>query len=480
MVCKNCGAQLQNDDTFCAACGEDCQSTEKTAVKCIECGKFFDKEFGICPFCGTELIDDIVEEVDIQDTVLPLEDAEEALEEEKTEGNFVLCPNCNNKYDINVGLCTICGYSFLESNETVAEDDEASDNVSATQDSTSDKLQNTYNSAYSDTEENKPVNYKKIGIISAVVIGFIIVIALIVNANKLSGVSMNQIETDISELSVVTNGVIESEYTPFTPYAVDSVEIEKRQTNIDDKEDIVYCNVVISNEYYQTDLQIKLVYNYYDDGGWVADDHEIVSKNSIAVSGVELDLCNVAYYENVFNYINPKVDNCTISQETDIDNQIDIIYITDEENHYTVSASATFTFDQNYGWQTLNSNKSKEIVPKIYNVVFDYDSVMKGTFYYYRDSSTNVVSIVECTFKILSYDSNTNEIQGSYDWFSAFGDDYVRNKNFKAILNKENHSITFLADTGGYLVRTKNTNVTLYYDFDEDSWTNNRIELERK
>lgn len=343
-----------------------------------------------------------------------------------------------------------------------------------------DNLQNNHESACGYTNDNKAINYKKIGIIAAAVICAVIILSVVLSSPKRTGVSMNQIETDISELPAITNGVIQSDYTPFATYTVDSVDIEKRQTNIEDKEDIVYCNVRISNEYYQTDLEIKLVYNYYDDGGWVADDHEIVSKNSYPLCGVDLDLCNIVRYENSYDYINPEIDNYTISQETDLDNQIDTLYITDEENHYTVTASATFTFDQNYGWQTLNSNKNKEIVPKIYNVVFDYDSVMKGTFYYYSDSSTNVVSIVECTLKILSYDSNTNEIQGSYDWFSAFGDDYVRNKNFKAVLNKENHSITFLAETGGYLVRTKNTNVTLYYDFDKDSWTNNRIELERK
>lgn len=290
MDCKKCGAELQNDDTFCAACGEDCKNQEKEAVKCNECGKFFNKEFGMCPFCGTELAEDNIELTDNQDTLLSVTDTEEAFVEENTEGDFVLCPICNNKYDVNVGLCTICGYSSLESDETVAEEDEASANVSAIEDSTSDKLQNTYNSAYSDTEENKPVNYKKIGIISAVVIGVILVISLIVNGSKLSGVSMNQIELDISELSVVTNGVIESEYTPFTPYTVDSVEIEKRQTNIDDKEDIVYCNVVISNEYYQTDLQIKLVYNYYDDGGWIKDGNSVVSETTVPVAAIKKEL----------------------------------------------------------------------------------------------------------------------------------------------------------------------------------------------
>lgn len=330
MICKNCGAELQNDDTFCAACGEDCINKEKEAVQCSECGKFFNKEFGMCPFCGTELVEDRIEQTDNQDIPLSVTDTEEAFVEENTESNFGLCPNCNNKFDINVGLCTICGYSSFELDETVAEEDEASANVSAIEDSTSDKLQNAYNSAYNDTEENKPVNYKKIGIISAIVIGIIIVIALIVNGSKLSGVSMNQIESDISELSVVTNGVIESEYTPFTPYTVDSVEIEKRQTNIDDKEDIVYCNVVISNEYYQTDLQIKLVYNYYDDGGWIKDGSSVVSDTTIPIAPIPID----------------SVDKITV---TALKTKIDLTssYITDitlDDDSYTYTSTINYKY----------------------------------------------------------------------------------------------------------------------------------------
>lgn len=36
MICKKCGAQLQNDDTFCAVCGADCKSKEKEVVKRCE------------------------------------------------------------------------------------------------------------------------------------------------------------------------------------------------------------------------------------------------------------------------------------------------------------------------------------------------------------------------------------------------------------------------------------------------------------
>lgn len=43
---------------------------EKEAVKCSECGKFFNKEFGMCPFCGTELVEGNIETIDNQDALL--------------------------------------------------------------------------------------------------------------------------------------------------------------------------------------------------------------------------------------------------------------------------------------------------------------------------------------------------------------------------------------------------------------------------
>lgn len=478
MTCKNCGAELQAADTFCGECGVKIESQEKEAEKCNDCGKFFNKEFGMCPFCGTELAEDNIELTDNQHIPLSVTDTEEAFVEENTEGNLVLCPNCNNKYDINVGLCTICGYSSLELDEFGIEDEDALNNGVANEENTSDKLQNAYNSAYCDTEENKPVNYKKIGIISAVVIGFIIVIALIVNGGKLSGVSINQIESDISELSVVTNGVIESEYTPFTPYTVNSVEIEKRQTNIDDKEDIVYCNVVISNEYYQTDLQIKLVYDYYDDGGWVLEENEITSNNSVPIKGIELKDCNIAYYDEDFSFIDTKPNNYVITQETDIENQIDYLYISDEQNNYKISASVVFSFDQYVGWQTSNSNDDKEICPVIDSVKFDYESVIKGTFETSGEFKAFGFNFpYERRLKITSYNNETGEIKGNYYSYNDYSSERITADNFNAVLNKENNSITFSATRKYY--GTSDTYVTLDYNFDKDVWYCNGKIIER-
>lgn len=117
MICKNCGAELQAADTFCGECGVKIESQEKEAVKCSECGKFFNKEFGICPFCGSE-----ISTGKSVDEILPENDETQTYGTQDEEKTFAMCPVCGNRYDADVGLCDICGYSELESEVEHEED----------------------------------------------------------------------------------------------------------------------------------------------------------------------------------------------------------------------------------------------------------------------------------------------------------------------------------------------------------------------
>ncbi len=53
---------------------------------------------------------------------------------------------------------------------------------------------------------------------------------------------------------------------------VKSVEIIKRNTNKENKKDEVYVKAIADGFGVECDLQYKLVYNYYTDGGWVLDE----------------------------------------------------------------------------------------------------------------------------------------------------------------------------------------------------------------
>lgn len=54
-----------------------------------------------------------------------------------------------------------------------------------------------------------------------------------------------------------------------------SMEISKRQTNKDDKEDIIYASIIGEGEFATHEYECKLVYNYYEQGGWILDAVEI-------------------------------------------------------------------------------------------------------------------------------------------------------------------------------------------------------------
>lgn len=64
---------------------------------------------------------------------------------------------------------------------------------------------------------------------------------------------------------------------PFEQMGDDFYEMEtkttivKRQTN--EKEDFAYCEVQLTNEYYQIVKYLKLNFNYYDEGGWILDSY---------------------------------------------------------------------------------------------------------------------------------------------------------------------------------------------------------------
>ncbi len=73
-----------------------------------------------------------------------------------------------------------------------------------------------------------------------------------------------QIISDINEFGVE---LFEKEKIEIT-----DCEIIKRQTNKEDKEDIVYCKLFSKTSYCDHEFQYKLTYNFYDEGGWILDD----------------------------------------------------------------------------------------------------------------------------------------------------------------------------------------------------------------
>jgi hypothetical protein len=57
---------------------------------------------------------------------------------------------------------------------------------------------------------------------------------------------------------------------------VDSVDIERRQTN--DKSDVAYCIVVMSDDQYQATAHYEINFEYYDEGGWYLENYNTYEK----------------------------------------------------------------------------------------------------------------------------------------------------------------------------------------------------------
>ncbi len=58
-----------------------------------------------------------------------------------------------------------------------------------------------------------------------------------------------------------------------------SCEIIKWQSNTESKEDIVYCALTAQNSFYRSERQYRLLYNFYDGGGWILDGATAENKN---------------------------------------------------------------------------------------------------------------------------------------------------------------------------------------------------------
>lgn len=112
------------------------------------------------------------------------------------------------------------------------------------------------------------------------------------------GVSKSQFENDILEQKEIQT-CFTSDFTRESKFEIEEIEITKEQVNIDDKEDIIYSEITIINDYFKIDLSIQCIYNFYDKGDWILDECIIESINEITpINGPDKDLA--------FQYITEK------------------------------------------------------------------------------------------------------------------------------------------------------------------------------
>lgn len=101
---------------------------------------------------------------------------------------------------------------------------------------------------------------KKRGCIITIILAFYILV--------LSGCGMGK---PIDAEQLVDDTTVVSYFNSQGYQNIISVEMEKRQTNKEDKTDYLYCQIITENETIRKSGEYEIISNYYDEGGWIID-----------------------------------------------------------------------------------------------------------------------------------------------------------------------------------------------------------------
>lgn len=151
-----------------------------------------------------------------------------------------------------------------------------------------------------------------------IVILLVCSISLLLSAcSKKAGVDPKIINEDAKNVEIV----YDTEYVPESPYSYVSHEVIKRQTNIENKEDIIFLESHYKNDYFEITADVTLHYNFYDEGGWILDDKTFEIKDSYATSSPDFKSFFEKLYKN--RYMN---FHCDYNNEYRLTRISDIIY----------------------------------------------------------------------------------------------------------------------------------------------------------
>lgn len=307
-------------------------------------------------------------------------------------------------------------------------------------------------------------------------VGLLIICAFFLNGCSNSGVSEAQIQEEVSAFDEVKSGIISCDYVNFDGYQIESFEIEKRQTNIEDKEDIIYCTVVIKNNSFQSHINYMLIYDYFDDGGWLLGQVEIIEKRTTPLCGVHLDNIyfdglNFSEKFNKYSSLNNNFDRDNIQvvgRNTDLEIGIDTIEYQYTNEKSIIKAQLIFQFDQNSGWKVISDENdySMQNCPIVKEISVDWEKIFVGTFECDASRYKNNLTIK-------SYNKATREVSGSYSVLedtTLYNPRFEKNENFVATFDEESLSFVITVSCRGGGTITKNVPRSMEYDISQDSW----------
>lgn len=99
---------------------------------------------------------------------------------------------------------------------------------------------------------------------------------------------------DLQTNEIITN-CYSSDFVSESSFKYVSHEIIKRQTNLDDKEDIINVSVTAESEYFRAIVDLTVTYNFYDEGGWIADDFFVNNKDITPIKAADKSIISQKY-----------------------------------------------------------------------------------------------------------------------------------------------------------------------------------------
>lgn len=222
---------------------------------------------------------------------------------------------------------------------------------------------------------------------------------------------------DFSEHAFWSSFVNDSQYS-YTPE-----KVIKRQTNWGNKEDIVFYEVIGRNDYFKVHYSVKLVYNYYDAGGWILDEHYIERTNVVPIAFPETALIVACLEGNSFKYVDEtkpdysQNDNLINFCKSDVDikwndldteNGIANFNITaNVDDIASVTGNMNIYFDKDCGWTFFE--EATDSVFNIENKSFNYDARCLGKFKWHYKTARG--SVVDMEYQIVNVNLTTEEIE---------------------------------------------------------------------
>ncbi|MCD8107427.1 MAG: hypothetical protein LUE20_05630 [Oscillospiraceae bacterium] len=177
--------------------------------------------------------------------------------------------------------------------------------------------------------------------------------------------SSSNVNTTTSESDIIEDVIANDSYFEDFGLTVISYEVEKRQTNEDDKTDYVWFNVVADNDTFEYTASYKISYGLYNDG-WLLDDIEKTSCGGTPIAGSNYSEDDLLSVLSFLGY--DVVSNITVyGHETNLEEETDKYYLTftDTSTYMTEYLDITLSFyftvpDMWIGWYDYTVNASVE------------------------------------------------------------------------------------------------------------------------